>query len=121
MAKAMKSMALTDAQADLIAIPMPGMDKPQFPYGLRISLDDNQLATLGLSAGQLPKDAIVHLSGIARVTSNTSRDDESGKSARVELQFESMCCVDGDADGEEKSEPSTDRAEKRKKMYDRTE
>lgn len=124
MAKAMKSMALSDTEIADIPMPMPGMDKPRFPYALRIALEDPQLAMLGMSAGELPKDAIICFRAVARVTSNSSRDDEGGKSARVELQIESMCCVDDEPDAEEVAEEKDDgepMSVRRKKMYDRTE
>ena len=58
----------------------------KYPYGLCISLDDDQLTKLDMekpSAGDM-----IHIFGMAKVTSVSEREDTDGKSCcRVELQI----------------------------------
>lgn len=105
----MKSMALSEADALDIPIPMPGMDKPRFPYGLRISLEDAQLAELGLCCDDCTVGGVIHLHALARITSVSSNDTDSGKRERVELQIESMCCVESEEAENEMAEEEMER------------
>lgn len=88
---ALKSMKITKADRDArkkehMCVPYDGDD---YPYGLRISLDEQALKKLGLS--KLPKTgATVTLTAECCVVS-TSVNDRKGKSdRRVELQIERM-------------------------------
>lgn len=121
----MRSMELDD-ETQYEAVPaMPGMDKPRFPYGLRISIEDAQLKELGLSCEDCTVGGVIHLHALARITSVSQNDTDSGKRERVELQIESMCCVESeDAENEEAEEEMEGEAplsSRRKKLYDRTE
>lgn len=121
----MKSMELDD-EAQFDAVPaMPGMDKPRFPYGLRISLEDSQLKELGLSCEDCTVGGVIHLHALARITSVSQNDTDSGKRERVELQIESMCCVESEDSendaAEEEMEGEAPLSSRRSKLYDRTE
>jgi hypothetical protein len=96
----MQSMELDD-EAKLDAIhPMPMPDKPDYPYGLRICLTNDEIEKLGID----PEDAKVGgrfmLQGIACVTSiscNDSGDDE--KCWRIEAQIEDLGILGSDESG----------------------
>lgn len=89
---------------------------PIYPYGLCISMDDDVLDKLGLD-GDLPEvGEIVHLVGLAKVTSASSREEMQSDGTkklcrRVELQITHLAAEDEDDEGE--------RSEKmRSAMYD---
>lgn len=67
---------------------------PDYPWGLRISLSERELAKLGLPADCAVGDQI-SFDCCARVCSVSLNDSESGASARVELQITEMA-VDED-------------------------
>ena len=104
---AMTSMALTPAEQDGFAMPIPMPDKPRFPYGLRISLTEADLKKLGLDVGGAEADGMVELICNARITSI------SVDPVRVELQIEEMCIC-----SEEEPEPKPGFRDRAKVLYD---
>lgn len=80
--------------------PMPiATAKPTYPWGLRISLTDDDLKKLGLDAKCEHGDYLV-FKCMARVTSCTESDGpDDEKCCRVELQIEKIKVLDdGDDD-----------------------
>jgi hypothetical protein len=76
---------------------------PDYPWGLRISLSERELAKLGLPADCAVGDQI-SFDCCARVCSVSLNDSESGASARVELQITEMA-VDEDDSEEAMADP----------------
>src|SRR5882724_3993765 len=97
----MSSMELSDESKLDAAMPIPMADKPDYPYGLKICLTNDEIEKLGID----PTDATVGgrfmLQGIACVTS-VSCDDRGGeKCYRIEAQIEDLGILGSDeGDGE---------------------
>jgi|JI10StandDraft_1071094.scaffolds.fasta_scaffold143225_5 hypothetical protein len=119
--KPMMSLELDDeAQFDSPVLTAISKDKPRFPYGLRISLENAQLATIGLDPADCCVGGMIHIHGLARITSVSQNDTEGGQNSRVELQIEQMCCVESeDEENEEAEDEMEGRAARRRKLYDR--
>jgi len=83
------SMELADEDKLDAVQPIPMPDKPDFPYGLRISLTDKELTKLGVEADCEIGDYI-DLRAFARVTSVSANETGDGKCCRVELQIEQL-------------------------------
>lgn len=114
----MIDMALDDEDKADMVCPMPiGMnDRPEYPYGLRITLCTPELRKADLDVGDICIGDIVDIRGLAKVTSISSNDGPHGKECRVELQFEHMAFENEST--EETPEPP---ARKRSPLYSRRE
>jgi hypothetical protein len=97
---AMKSMELSDDDKLDAYAPMP-LDKPDYPYGLRICLTDKELATLELDPADAVRGGRFMLQGIACITNVSINDGPDGKCYRVEAQIEDLGILGSDeGDGE---------------------
>ncbi len=105
-----QSMELDDeAKSDLAITCAPACspDKkliPEFPWGLRITLENAQLGKLGLTAADFEIGATIHLHAMSRVTS-ISEDQSGDKVCRVELQIEQLATENEDSENEEAEKP----------------
>lgn len=96
---------------------------PVYPYGLCISIDQDDMAKLGL-AGDLPQvGEMIHLAAMAKVTSvsENEREDTDGKKSkccRVELQITHLATENEDDEVETALKASAGR---RKRFYGDTE
>ncbi len=96
------SLELDDEDQMDMAIPMPSGKslQPQYPWGLRISLTETELAKLGLDHSDAKVGDYLEFRARACVTSTSeSKKEDGGSMCRVELQIESMCVCGGDEDG----------------------
>jgi hypothetical protein len=98
----MVSMEMSDD--DKLDYPTPPAmpDKPDYPYGLRISLCNAEIEALGIDPTDATVGGTFMLQAIARVTS-VSCDDRGGeKCYRIEAQIEEMGVLGSDDEhGEE--------------------
>ncbi len=79
------NLKLSPAEAKEITTPDPS-DGPKYPYGLRISLDDDTLKKLGLT--ELPAiDTKLVLTARAEVCSTSDYDSQSGSHRSLDLQI----------------------------------
>lgn len=84
--------------------PMPILmdNKPDYPYGLRISLTNREMKKLDLDPDYAKVGGIVHLSAMARIThvshSDSGPDDYN---CCVELQIEDLVVHSEDEENEE--------------------
>ncbi len=100
----LKSMELDDEDKQDTVTPYPMPDKPDFPYGLRISLTDKEFEKLGIDEQSAEVGGTVHLHAMARITSvNHTQNDGGDKCCRVELQIESLA-IDSFEDEEDEPE-----------------
>lgn len=83
--------------------------QPDYPYGLRITLDEKQLKKLGIETPQVGE--YLDLRAFACVKSVSSDSTDHGETCRVELQIEKIA-VGGYDDGV-KSAPEP----RRKRLY----
>lgn len=98
----MVDMALTGEELKENTLPaMPEMaSQPRYPYGLSISLSEKELEKLKLSA-ECEVGDMIHLVGMAKVTSISANDTQDGKSCRIELQITHLELEDEDEEVEE--------------------
>jgi hypothetical protein len=71
------------------------MDTPEYPYGLSISLEQDQLEKLGIT--DMPKvgaKMMVHANAVVKTVS--AYDTQNGSDKRVELQITEMELVPGE-------------------------
>lgn len=114
----MRSLELDDEDQLDMAVPAAlGSAKPRFPWGTRISLEDAQLKALGLDVADCCVGDMVHIHGLARITSVSQNDMGNGQNSRVEFQFEQMCCVENESTEDDEAEEVMNQASKRKRLY----
>lgn len=93
----MKDMRLTSKEQAEIMSPSP----PTYPYGLCISLCNDELEKLGLNYEDLCTGDMLDLRCLASVTAKSSHDNGDGENQRIELQIQFM-----EAEDEEDEKPS---------------
>jgi hypothetical protein len=79
-------------QSDYEAAPISlgDSDKSQYPYGLRLHLEKEELEKLGDSVADLSKGDRITLRCVAEVVSLSVNEDEYGESANMGLQIQKM-------------------------------
>lgn len=98
----MVDLALTDEEKLDSTMPVMPMDRPQYPYGLCISLSERDFAKLGLDPSAAKVGGMCHGHFMARVTSVSENEREGGdKCCRVEMQIENLALESEDAENEE--------------------
>ena len=86
-------------------------DKPeQYSYGLRISLNEEDLKKVGLEMPAV--GAMIHIMAMTKVTSIHAHDGESGSSHGVELQITHMKAEPEDNEGEDAPDNTRSAAQK---------
>jgi hypothetical protein len=98
----MISMELDDD--DKLDAPSIANTKPDFPYGLRISLTETEFEKLGLDPTDAEVGAIFHGHFLARVTSVSSHSHGEGDCHRVEAQIEDLEIESEDEEDREEGE-----------------
>jgi hypothetical protein len=86
----LKSMKLKKSKRNK---PVPiGTDSPKYPWGLRLSLDNDALEKLGIDVTKLEIKTVVPVKGMARITSISSYEsvENKGKQDSVDLQIEKL-------------------------------
>lgn len=97
----MVDMALSPQEAMESTMPMSMANAPRYPYGLCLSLCQDELEKLGLDAGDMEVGDVIHLHALAKVTSCSENETESGSNCRVELQIVMMDIESEDEENEE--------------------
>lgn len=82
-------MELDDESKLDAAQPYPMSSKPDFPYGLRISLTEKELEKLGIDAPEQIGD-LIDLRCFGVVTCISKNSTDSGDCCRVEIQIQKM-------------------------------
>lgn len=85
-----------------MAMPMDS-GQPKYPYGLSISLTDEELEKLDLEP-DCEVGELIHLTAMAKVTSVSQNETTDGKRCRIELQIIALGAEDEDEEGEEEEE-----------------
>lgn len=97
----LQNMELDD-ESKLDAVqPMATPEKPDYPYGLRICLTQEEFAKLGLDPADAFRGGIVHGHFMGEITCVNIRDDEGGPCHRVEVQITHLAIESEDAEDEE--------------------
>ena len=86
----MTSMEYEDEDKLDACCPMPMPSRPDFPYGLRITLTDKELDKLKIDHADAFVGGIFHGHFMARITSVSADEKGGGKSCRLEAQIEDL-------------------------------
>lgn len=113
----MVSMALDDETREKMIQPIAMPDKPDFPYGLRISLTSAELDKLDIDPSEAFRGAMFHMHAICRITNVNANDGENGPSCCIEAQIEDMCIESEDGENAD-DEAAEDAGTRRSKLYD---
>ena len=120
---AMVDMALTaeDKEASLPSAVVGRMkaDQPIYPYGLCISLTEKELDKVGLGS-DVDVGEMIHFFAMAKVTSKSEHQSDSGTCCRIELQIQQMSAENEDDENEKMDYDDVVKKEdsRRKKFYD---
>lgn len=93
----MVDMSLDRKEKEEIAMPSP----PAYPYGLCISLCEDELEKLKIDESEVEVGDMLHLHCLAKVTSVSSHDNQYSSGCRVELQ---ICYMNAESEDEENDE-----------------
>lgn len=94
---AMISMELDDKEKAEMSSP----SLPKYPYGLCISLCEDELEKLNLDISDVEPEDMLHMHCLAKVTSVSKRDTSDGMTCRVELQITNINAESEDDENEE--------------------
>lgn len=108
--RVMQSMELSDEEKLDMVKPMSISDEPDYPYGLRINLTKAEFEKLGLDPAEAVVGGVVHLHALARVTSYSENQTDSGSDCRCELQITDMEIESEDAENNDAPMSLMDRA-----------
>ena len=100
------------------AMPMAAAigDTPKYPWGLSISLTQDELEKLDVDHSDWEVGNVFHLHAFAKVTSISENETENGKCCRVELQITHLAGIESeDEENEEYERPKLSGLHK--KMY----
>lgn len=81
-----------------------GSPAPSYPYGLCISLCEEELEKLNLDIEDAAPGDMLHLFCMAKVTSVSKNDTENGNTCRVELQITHIAAESEDEENERSAE-----------------
>lgn len=84
----LRDMALTRSEQREMIEPADIGDAPEFPFGLRLHLDEDELQKLGIDLPEIGESFVVV--GIGTVTSVSQHQREDHTSQHVEVQLEKL-------------------------------
>jgi len=102
--KLMHSLELTDDEKLDALQPIAMPDRPDFPYGTRISLTEKEFDKMGVDENEAVVGATFHFWGMARITSVSKSDTPDGQCCRVEAQIEEMGMASEDVESKQNIE-----------------
>lgn len=106
-------MAMSPEEAaEKNAVPQSVSQMNRYPYGLSLSLGDDELKKLGFDDSDMEECEVgcyLHLHALAKVTSYSQNDTEGGTTRRLELQITHLEVESEDEENEENeaAEPPT--------------
>lgn len=98
-------MSMSPAEAAEMSGPVSMANTPKYPYGLCISLGKDELEKLGLDHTEIEVSDFLHVHALAKVTSKSNCETESGENPRVEL---CLCFMEIEDEGMEDEEEEVD-------------
>ena len=84
------SMEYDDEDSLDACCPMPMPMRPEYPFGLRITLTDKELEKLKIDHADAFVGGTFHGHFMARVTSVSADENSGGKTCRMEAQIEDL-------------------------------
>ncbi len=104
----MKDMAVSLSKRNEGALVGIGaINTPIYPYGLQISLTNDELEKLGLDSDCGVGD-MLHMHCLAKVTSVSKRETEGGEDCCIQLQITHISAEDEDAENEDSEEDNAE-------------
>lgn len=97
----MQSMEMSDDEKLDTAMPIPMPSKPDYPYGLRITLCDAELEKLGVDEAEAVVGGIIHGHFLGRITSVSRNENGDDKTCRIEVQIEDLAVESEDEENED--------------------
>lgn len=104
MLNGMIDMAKTEKEVAMDVSPLSSGDVDKYPYGLRISLSQDELEKLGVDHSDWEVGATFHLHAFAKVTSISANETENGMNCNVSLQITHLAGESEDEENEEESD-----------------
>lgn len=104
MAFVMHDMELSDDDKLDAVMPIAMPDKPDYPFGLRITLCDPELEKLGVDESEATVGGIIHGHFLGRITSVSRNDGPHDKNTRIEIQIESLAVEDEDSENQQEDD-----------------
>lgn len=98
--KIMHDMELDDEDKLDAMMPIAMSKKPDYPFGLRISLSEKELEKLGVDPAEAYVGGTVHLFAMAEITSVSKTEDGNGDCCRVEMQIQKLGVESEDEENE---------------------
>lgn len=111
----MQSMELDDDDKLDACTPMP-CEKPDFPYGLRISLTEKELSKMGLDPAEATTGGLVHGHFMGRITSVSTEQRDGEDRCRVEIQIEDLAIESEDLENAAAENDATAKTTRRKSV-----
>lgn len=90
----MTDMSMDEEELKEYESPSP----PRYPYGLCISLCEDELEKLGLEDEDIEPGDMIHLQCMAKVTSVSSNSNQDGDHCRIELQITHIAAAEDEDD-----------------------
>lgn len=88
----MVSMELDDEDSLDFPCPMPGVEKPKYPYNLCIALTDKEMAKLDLDPSEAFVGGTIHLHALGTITGvSMNQNQDSDPTCRIEIQLVALC------------------------------
>jgi len=105
------SLELDDKEASKETVESQEMEKPKYPYGTCLYLNDESLEKLGIDSNPAVGTEM-HIIAVAKVTGVSEREYEGGKHKTLDLQITDMAIAQG-----EESKPKQTMAEAATSLY----
>ena len=106
----------SETLSDMATPAMVSPDVPDYPWGLSISMCEEELEKLGLDEKDMSVGDIYHFHALVKVTSVSSNEYENGKHCRVEFQITHLSGESEDEENEE-AEEKTPHDKRRARLY----
>lgn len=98
------SMSPEEQKADCPMVMSDMSNQPRYPYGLAISLGQDELDKLGVDYKDWNVGDAFNLDATAKITSISEHENEGGKKCRVEMQITHLSGPETDAEEEAEQE-----------------
>lgn len=107
MTRKFADMAKDQEELEEEAFPNAIKNQNKYPYGLCISLCEDEIEKLGLDNEEIQVGDLLHLHALAQVTSySCSQQADGDPHERIELQITHLCFESEDEENEEEEEDS---------------
>lgn len=97
---AMTDMACKPSEMEVAVIAPPAADEPYYPYGLRITLTEEELDKLDLDSDCEVGD-MIHIHCLAKVCGINTNSTVVSSSKTIQLQITHIACEDEEHENEE--------------------